>query len=550
MSKRAFGIWLGILLFATTSSVMAQNNSFTRPRFIPKGPYDYDTTGSKEGVEIARKSTGLLTREINPAEYVVGAGDELLVSVYTTNPLSLRLVVSPEGKLVFPQAGVLLVKGLTLDSVQALVAREARRIYRDVLVDVSLANIRQFKVYVLGAVAVPSTVPATVVDHVFDVLERAGGILDTGSVRGILLVREGEKEPIKVDLQRYMSYGDNTANPTVRGGDRIIVPLRNNRDVISVSGEVPVQRTYQFVEGDSISTLVRMAGGFLASARLDSVTLVRLSEQSDKLEEQNIDMTAWRDQLLTGVPLPGDMPLRSGDRLYIRAVPKWNERAEVVVRGEVRFPGRYAIIRDKTRLSEVINMAGGFTADASLADAVVIRVSEMKIEDKEYERLKRLPPSEMSDGELQYYRTKSREVKGVMAVSFTDLFLKKMYNNDPVMRDEDSVMVPPATNYINVTGSVRTPGRIVYKPELKYTDYINLAGGYGFRAEEDATLIIKTKGDQFPASSENYTLEPGDNILVLDEPETKFIDVFTKVLTIATQLVTVAGVVYTIVRLR
>jgi protein involved in polysaccharide export with SLBB domain len=442
------------------------------------------------------------------------------------------------------------VKGLTLDSVQTLVAQEAARIYRNAKVDVSLKQLRTFKVYVLGAVAVPSVVVATAADHVFDVIDRAGGVVDTSSIRGILLVREGLSQPMLVDLQRYISYGDRTANPTLQGGDRVIVPLRNTKDIISISGEVPTQGEYQFLDGDSLSTLLRMAGGLLASARTDSVRLVRVSEHSNELEERIVDMTSWRTQLFSGAALPGDLPLRTGDRVYVRARPRWNERAEVIVEGEVMYPGRYAVIPNVTRLTDVIKMTGGFTDQASLEDAVVIRVSEMKLEDKEFERLKRLPPSEMSDGELQYYRTKSREVKGVMSVSFPDLFVAGKTENNPVMRADDSVFVPPRNQYINVTGSVRTPGRIVYKPGLTYMDYIGLAGGYGFRADEGATLIIKVKGDQFPARSENYRLEPGDNILVLDEPETKFIDVFTQALTVTAQLVTIVGVVLTIVRLQ
>ncbi len=538
------------VLAASAVGALAQVSSFAKPRFTPKGPYQFDTTSSETSAELAKGTVGLLTREIDPTTYIVGPADVLTITVYTTEPMRLDVAISPEGKLVFPRAGVLHVKGLTLDSVQRLVSKEAAKIYRDARVDVSLRRLREFKVYVLGAVAVPSVVTATAADHVFDVLDRAGGIIDTGSFRGILLVREGMTEPIRVDLQRYISFGDRTANPTLQGGDRVIVPLRNQKDIISISGEVPTQGEYQFMQGDSLSTLVRMAGGLLSSARLDSVTLVRISEQSNKLEEIVVDMTSWPHLLFSGQPLPGDMELRTGDRCYVRAIPKWNERAEVVVAGEVRYPGRFAVIDNVTRLTDVIRMAGGFTDQASLEDAVVVRVSEMKLVDREYERLTRLPPSEMSEGELQYYRTKSREVKGVMSVSFPDLFINNNMENNPVMRDKDSIMVPSRNQYINVTGSVRTPGRIVYKPGLNYMDYINLAGGYGFRADQGATLIIKVKGDQFPAESENYRLEPGDNILVLDEPETKFIDVFTQALTVTAQLVTIVGVVLTIVRLQ
>lgn len=480
----------------------------------------------------------------------MGAGDVVSISIGTISPLHYSIAVSSEGNLVIPGIAVINVKDVTLDSAKKAVREAAGKIYAGASVDVSLQRLRQFKVYVLGAVAMPSVVVATPADHVFDVIERAGGILDTGAIRGIMLIREGNSEPEYVDLQRFLAYGYSEANPTVQGGDRIVVPLRNTKDVISISGEVVAQGEYLYMPGDSLSTLIRMAGGLLASARLDSVVVVRMRPQGQDYDEIYLDLTQWRDLQFSDTSLPGDIALHTGDRVYVRAIPKWNERAEVVVDGEVVYPGRFAIIPNVTRLTDVIRMAGGFTEQASLEDAVVIRVSEMKIEDKEYERLKPLPPSEMSKGELQYYRTKSREVKGVMSVSFPDLFLRGNHDNDPVMRNHDSILVPIRNVYINVSGSVRRPGRIMYQPGLKYLDYINLAGGYGFRADMDATLVIKVKGDQFPADSENYTLEPGDNILVLDEPEIKFIDVFTQALTIAAQLVTIVGVVLTIVRLQ
>lgn len=524
--------------------------SFSRPKFVPRGPYQYDTTDSQRSIKLSMETAGLLAREIDPAEYVVGPNDVLTVSVWTTESIHVDVIVSPEGKLVFPRAGVLQVKGLTLDAVQTLVEQEAGKIYRGAKVDVSLKRLREFKVYVLGAVAVPSVVAATAADRVFDVLERAGGILDTGVVRGIQLIREGESQPIMVDLQRYLSYGDKRHNPTLRGGDRVIVPLRNRKNVISIAGEVIQQGEYPYLDGDSLSTLVRMSGGILPSARLDSVIFVRMSEDASRPYQEILDLSSWRDQLFTGQSLANDQLLRSGDRLYIRAIPKWNDRQEVVIKGEVLYPGRFAIIPNETRLTDVIMAAGGFTDKASIEDAVVFRTSEMNLEDKEFERLSKLPPSEMSTGELQYYRTKSREVKGVMSIDFVDLFVRGQQSNNPLLRDKDSIYVPEKNLYINITGSVRSPGRIVYQPGRTYLDYIELAGGYGFRADPDATLIVKVKGDQFPADAENYQLEPGDNILVLDEPETKFIDVFTEALTITAQLVTIVGVVLTIVRLQ
>ena len=541
---------IAALVLCIVSATAQVVPSFSKPRFIPKGPYQYDTTDAQGSITLAQETAGLLTREIDPRTYIVGPNDVLTVSVWATESVHDDVIVSPEGKIVLPHGGVIVVKGLSLDSVQTLVKSAIGKIFHQAKVDVSLRKLRQFKVYVLGAVAIPSVVTATAADHVFDVVERAGGVVDTASIRGVMLVRESQSEPITVDLQRYMSYGDKSQNPTVLGGDRIIVPLRNTKNVIAIAGEVKQEAEFPFLNGDSLSTLVRMSGGILPSARLDSVVLVRMRPSDRRPYREFLDLTTWGDQLYSGTPLAGDLPLTSGDRLYIRAVPKWSDRQQVIVEGEVQYPGYFAIIPNETRLSDVIASAGGFTEKASLEDAVVIRTSEVKLKDAEYERLSKLPPSEMSEGELQYFRTKSREVKGVMSIDFVDLFRKGIQDNNPLLRDGDSIYVPERNLYINITGSVRNPGRIVYQAGRTYLDYIELAGGYGFRADPDATLIVKVKGDQFPADAENYTLEPGDNILVLDEPETKFIDVFTSALTIAAQLVTIVGVILTIVRLQ
>jgi len=538
------------LIAFSALSCLAQVNRFTQPKYIPSGPTSYDTTGQARVRALSAESSGLLEREIDPATYVLGPNDVLTVSVWASESEHLDCIVTPEGKVTLPRAGVVSVKGMTLTAAREVILAQLGRVYRSANADVSLKRLRQFKVYVLGAVRVPSVVTATAADHVFDVLERAGGIIDTGSVRGIALIREGTSGPIYVDLQRYLSYGDRSANPTVLGGDRIIVPLRNDRNTIEIAGEVAGQGSFDYRETDSLSTLVRMAGGFLPSARLDSISVVRVSENGSQLETLTLDLQTWGQALFSEVPLKHDMPLRAGDRVYVRAIPKWNLRAAVVLMGEVKYPGLYPITPQQTRLTEIIQSSGGFTDNASLEDATIIRVSEMELKDKEFERLSKLQVAEMSTNELQYYKSKSRETKGVLAVDFTEVFIKKNLENNPVLQDGDSIFIPTKNFYVNVTGSVRNPGRIVYKPRMGVGGYINLAGGYGFRADPSATLIVKGKGDQFPASSDDYSIEPGDNIIVLDEPEGTFGETFTKALTIFTQLVTVFGVIYTIVRLK
>ncbi len=514
-------------------------------QFHRKG--EYDTVAFQIGLERALETVGLLEKEIDPAQYIVGPDDRFLLFIFTAEPVQYELFVTPDGRMVIPTVGVVDVREKNLLQVREMVRRAVQQVYRNAKVALALRKIRTFKVAVLGAVRKPSLVQATPADRISEAIERAGGLLNEASMRRIQLFRQDTV--IEVDLYRFYAYGDDSQNPYLRGGDRIVVPYRYERFVFEVGGNVPNPDVFEYRPGDKLSTALRFAGGFYASANLDSVEIDRFTLDGTRIARFFVDITAWRGRLFAEDSLPGDIALQPGDRIFVRARKDYLAPKVVVIRGEVPYPGYYPINEGEERLLDVIRRAGGVTSNAYLEGAVLIRQQEKKIIDREFQRLSRIPPSEMTEEELRYYKARAREIRGLMAVDFKKLLLEGDTASNVLLRDQDSIYIPSARNYINVLGRVNKPGRIVYRPGLDYEDYIALAGGYGYRADPEETLIIKAKGEQFLAVERNYTLEPGDNILVPEKPETKFIEVFTNALSIATQLITIAGVILSVVRM-
>lgn len=539
-----------VLFFGMGITCSAQGDNFRLPKMRYATSGDYDTVAYKIAQERALETAGLMESEINPQEYILGPDDGLIVAIFATKPIEYPVKVSPEGKIVIPEVGVINVRGKTLAETETLIVDAVRRVFKTAEVAVAMNKLRTFKVTVLGAVRKPLTVEASAADRVHEVIERAGGLAYNASLRRIAILRGDSTESIPVDLYRFYTLGDKDANPTVMGGDRIIVTYSQDRQTLQISGDVSRPDTLEYIAGDSLSTLFRFAGGFTPSSFLDSVEVVRFEQASGSLHRFFIDVTSWYDRLFTGGVLSGDFVLQPGDRVYVRSLPEWLRSRRVVLSGEVVYPGEYAVGRNGENLSDLIDRAGGFTTEASLEEAVVYRKQDIDVVDKEFVRLSRIPPSEMSDAELRYFRARARENRGLMSVDFRKLFIEGKSENDIVLRENDSVYVPPLKNFVNILGRVNSPGNIVYRPGMGYEGYIALAGGYGYRADEDETLVIKPKGEQYLASDYNYTIEPGDNILVPEESDTKFIDVFTQSLTILTQLVTVAGVVITLTRLQ
>lgn len=510
----------------------------------------YDTLAYQTGQRIIKETQGLLEKEIDPNTYILGPQDVLLVSIVASTPKEFEVEVSPDGRILIPQAGVIDVKNKSLAETEKLIINKVNSIFRTNEVNVVLKNIRKFKVSVSGAVQKSAIVAATSTDRVSEIIDKCGGFKENASLRKIRLIRNDGREIHNVDLFRYFFLHDKNANPTVSGGDQIIVPFVSENEYIEISGEVNKPGKFEYTANDSLSSLIRFAHGFTQLSFLDSVEFVRMIGP-EKFVSRFLDLRSWKDLILSpSASLPNDFPLQLGDRVFVRQIPQWKKPKTVTIEGEVLYPGKYAIDETSTRLLELLGKCGGFTDQADIERARFIRQSLLDIVDPEMERLSRIPPSEMSKNELRYFQSKVSERKGLISINFQRLLKNPNSDDNILLQDKDSIYVPKKNEFVNIQGRINNPGLVAYKPGYTYLDYINLAGGFGFRADKKATFIVKTKGEQFLAEEYNYKIEPGDNILVPPTEEKTFFEIFTTGLTIVTQLLTIAGVVIAIMRVR
>ena len=508
---------------------------------------EIDTLALETSKRIVGETAGLLEKEIDPEKYLVGPNDILMIGIVSANSREFRVKVSPEGKLIIPKVGAISLKNKTLAQADTMIREKISGVYKTNEIYISLDELRNFKVTVNGAVRKPSIVAATAADRVSEIIDKAGGLKEEASLRNILLLRRNIEKPLKVDLLGYFRCNDEDANPTVLGGDHIIVPPIDEENAIEIFGEVAQPDIYEYVEGDSLSTLVKLGLGFLSSALLDSVQISRIDPYGN-IDKMIVDISSWKHLLHTQENLKNDISLQIGDRVFVRKKTNWVEPKTVVIKGEVKLPGYYDISKKDERLHDLLKRTGGFTEDASLDNAIFIRQKELDIKDPEMERLWSMNPNDMSRDELRYFQARKTEKRGVMAIDFRRVMEDATVADNVILEDDDSIYVPMKKEFINVQGRVNNPGLVVYEPDYTYLDYIRLAGGYGFRADEDETRVVKAQGQQYSAESMDYVIEPGDNILVPPQPDKTAYEIFTEVLTVTTQLVTIMGVVIALMR--
>ncbi len=507
-----------------------------------------DTLASQNAFSIAKETNLVPEKEIDPNTYIVGPGDVFTFSIFTNEPVNYQVKVSPESKLLIPTVSLIDVKNKTLADVYSEAQAKIKKIYSSSDIAFILSQVRQFKVIVSGVVAKSMSVPSSPLDRVSEVIERAGGLKFEASLRNISLIRDNKV--IRVDLLKFFLAGEKESNPFVEGGDQVIVPPSSEKQQISIYGEVGYPGEFEYVKGDSLSTLIRFAQGFLASAHLDSVEIDRFSIEDKSLIRWFVNLSSWTNILSTSQNLPGDFPLNIGDRVYVRILPNWNKEHYVVIKGEVKYPGKYAIIENKDKLYDLFLRCGGFTNNASISDIEFIRQQEAEKKDYEMERLYRTPATEMSEFEQRYFQSRVREIKGSMTIDYKKVLSDPESDQNITLFNKDSIIVPTKKNYVNVQGRVNNPGYIVYQAGLSYLDYINQAGGYGYRADIPETFVAKSKGEILLAKDMNYVIEPGDVILVPPEKEVPFSETFTNIVSTIAQMATIFGIVLTIVRLK
>jgi protein involved in polysaccharide export with SLBB domain len=495
-----------------------------------------DTLSIEKNAELSGASEGLLYEPIDIEKYIVGPGDEFIISILTSNtdPVQFKQTVSPEGKLMIPGVGSVLVKGLILKDAYELASDKIKSVYRSGQIDIVLVGVRQFKVTVSGNVVTQSVVPAYATERAYEVIQKAGGPLSLASIRNIEIYRD--EETIRVDLPKYLYSGDEDSNPYLMGGDQIYVPLADKDNLIEIDGEVKNPGSYEFIEGDKVDDLLAFSKGLTSIADSSKVELYRYNEASDNVEKMILDLSGLESSFL-------DIDLKSGDRIYVRESSGYYEGDYVVITGEVYRPGRYQISDGMTVLEDLLEKSGGFKSDASIENSKFFRRKNVSFYDPEMARLSEIQPAEMNDMERQYFYSRINEVYGALSINFTELGEEKQLE----LIDMDSVHVPGKNLYVNVQGRVKKPGLVKFVDGKDYIYYINEAGGYSSDADPDVVMISKDDGSsKYYATDDDYRIEKGDNILVPPEEPIDTERLVTNIVAISAQVLAIISIALTL----
>lgn len=530
---RALGTWVALVAVCATFSVgrvAAQTSGATSGATMGAGPGDGAPASAGASMDAvntgAFRGVGALAGPVDPATYRIGPGDVLQLVLSGEVSRSIPLEVDPEGMVLVPGTGNLRVEGRTLADVRADLLRRMRDQFHHVSIDVRLATLRAFRVQLTGEVRDPGVLVVQGGMRVGDVL-RPAALLESASQRRIeVRRRDGRVET--ADLALLLRSGDGSRNPLLQDGDVVHVPVATQ--TMYAEGAVARPGRFELAPGDSLTTLLRLAGGLRSSAVLERALLIQFVGPS-AAESTWVDLR----EVLAGRVTPR---LSDGTRLYVYAYPRYVQQHQVAVLGEVARPGTYPILEGTTRLSDLVRGCGGFLAGAEQSAIRVHRRSAAaEQKDPELERLLRLSQDQLTATEYAVLRTKLAGLREDYRLDWGQV--AEDGGLDLLLRDGDIVSVERKVLSIRVDGEVRRPGIVNYVPGQSAEDYVRAAGGFTSRAWRGRVRVTRAVTGQTLLAHNVRRLDPGDFIWVPERSDVTAWDRFSRLLTTLAQIATV-----------
>ncbi|MCV9388482.1 SLBB domain-containing protein [Reichenbachiella ulvae] len=382
-----------------------------------------------------------------PTNYVIGAGDEIIIDIWGASEQTYQLMVSPEGAIRIPNLGPIYVRGLTIEKAETKIISRLKRIYatigRSSNADISLGQTRSIKVHVIGEVQKPGTYNLSSFGTAFNALYSAGGPSEDGSLRKIEIFRNRELVST-LDSYAFMIRGTGE-NITLQDQDVVIVRPYVGR--VKFDGEVKRPAYYELLDGESFEDLLLYSGGLTNQAYQGSISVRRIDGNFKTIKTIELDSAQAFEML-------------NGDEIEVGKIT--NEFVDrVTIEGPVLNPGEYQLQEGMTLL-HLIKLADGVRGDTFMDRGVIIRQN-----------------SDFSLSNISFSPTKVLNGEESVVLQSNDVIrLQSIYD----LRERYNLVIQ---------GEVQKPGDFAYVEGMTVEDLIFLAGGFKESAAKSIVEVAR-----------------------------------------------------------
>ena len=413
-----------------------------------------------------------------PSDYVLGAGDQVIIDIWGDSQESIDGEISPDGFVVIEGVGPVKLSGMTVAVANDYVKEKLGEYYNGSSISLSVGTTRSVKVEIVGDVVAPGSYTLSAFSTLFNALYTAGGINDMGTLRDIKVFRNG-KQVANIDVYDYIINGNNKGNIRLMDNDLVVVGPYDA--IVSIAGKVKRPMKYEMRSDETLSKLLSYSGNFSGDAFTRNVRVIRKSGREYSVH--TVDRDAF-----------SSFNLVDGDSVFVDSIiPRFSNMVEI--KGAVFHPGMYETGGNINTVFDLIDAADGLREDAFTSRAVMHR--------------------RKADRRLEVL---SVDIDGIMNGTAPDVELRK----------EDVLFIPSINDMrgeetVRIHGEVNYPGIYEYAENMTVEDFVLQAGGLTnyasvvkvdvFRRIYDAKATVEQD-----TITENFSFSLKDGFVVDGEP--------------------------------
>lgn len=327
-------------------------------------------------------------------------------------------------------------------------------------------------VAIKGAVPYPDNYQLSEGDRIFDVIEKAGGLVPTAYKPRAFVFRNGtnslESKALKIDLAEYGQNIASASNVLLQSGDVVQILSEaqfDERFYIDIKGLVRNPGKKMYKPNLVLKDVLLLAGGLELEAEGGRIEIANVTDSVSRYSITGNNTNVRTVAILPNLEIDEiseKIRLKPYDIIYVRRKKDIVEQKNVKVYGEVDYPGAYALLSDEETITSVLVRTGGLTKEAYPEGAKLYRPGV-----------------------------------GQVVIKLKNAMRFAGGKDDIKLEEGDQIIIPKKNDVVKVNGAVQNPINIKFDSDHdNVMNYIDGCGGFGERPWRKR-ISVKYQNGQF-----------------------------------------------------
>ena len=259
------------------------------------------------------------------SNYILGPGDQVSIRGWGAVDINYQAVIDKEGGVVIPKVGRVSLVGVSVSNLDSYLKAQIGKNFRNFSVSATVTKLRSIQITVAGFANTPGTYTVSSLSTLTDAVFASGGPSSQGSLRNIELKRNGQVI-VNYDMYDLLLNGDNKSDIRLAPGD--IVYIKPYGSQIAIYDGVKVPGIYEARDGETVSDIVKFAGGYTFNNTKDQVIIEKMTD-SKQIDVASLDFNKGLNQVIA-----------NGEIIHFFRMPDRYHDAIVLI-GNIANPSRY-----------------------------------------------------------------------------------------------------------------------------------------------------------------------------------------------------------------